>query len=323
MSENTATPRVSVIMNCLDGEKHLASAMDSVMNQSFQDFEIVFWDNCSTDSSPEIAKSYKDKVRYFRGEKKVPLGAGRNLAIAQARGEFIAFLDCDDLWEPTKLAKQIALFDKNPRLGLVTTDTEVFSGDKVMRRVFEGARPARGMVFSELIKRQWISMSSAIVRRKALEDLVPGTGWSGGWFDEELNVSEEADVFYRIAHDWELDYVDAPLTWWRVHGHNSTLRRFAEFSRETRYILAKHLQMYPDYAREHADLVALLQERADFEEAVALWQQGEGRKARGLLAPYGMKSRKIAAFRLLSYLPRQTFDVAARIYFGLPKLFSR
>ena len=70
MSENTATPRVSVIMNCLDGEKHLASAMDSVMNQSFQDFEIVFWDNCSTDSSPEIAKSYKDKVRYFRGEKK-------------------------------------------------------------------------------------------------------------------------------------------------------------------------------------------------------------------------------------------------------------
>lgn len=322
MSENTATPRVSVIMNCLDGEKHLASAMDSVMNQSFQDFEIVFWDNCSTDSSPEIAKSYKDKVRYFRGEKKVPLGAGRNLAIAQARGEFIAFLDCDDLWEPTKLAKQIALFDKNPRLGLVTTDTEVFSGDKVMRRVFEGARPARGMVFSELIKRQWISMSSAIVRRKTLEDLVPGTGWSGGWFDEELNVSEEADVFYRIAHDWELDYVDEPLTRWRVHGQNTTLRRFGEFARETRIILEKHRKLYPNYDIEHADLCELLQTRADFEEAVSLWQKGDGARARSLLAPYGKKNRKIVAFRLLSYLPGSLFDVAASIYYRLPKLFS-
>ena len=320
----SSQPRVSVIMNCYNSDEHLRSVLDSVMKQTWTDYEVIFWDNCSTDTSPQIARSYGDRVRYFRGTEKVPLGAGRNLAIARARGEYIAFLDCDDLWEPDKLERQVALFEANPRTGLVTTDTWVFDGTRKLRRFFEGARPARGMVFAELIRRQWISMSSAMVRRQALAGLTADSdAWNGGWFDESLSMSEEADVFYRIAHDWELDYVDAPLTWWRVHGHNSTLRRFAEFSRETRYILAKHLQMYPDYAREHADLVALLQERADFEEAVALWQQGEGRKARGLLAPYGMKSRKIAAFRLLSYLPRQTFDVAARIYFGLPKLFSR
>lgn len=324
MSEQTACPRVSVIMNCLNGEKHLQSAIDSVLKQTFQDFEIIFWDNCSTDASPDIARKSSDKLRYFRGETKVSLGAGRNLAITQARGEFIAFLDCDDLWEPDKLARQVELFDKNPRTGLVTTDTVVFCQDKVLRRVFEGAAPARGMVFPELVQRQWISMSSAVVRRQALADLTGDkTAWNGGWFDEDLNVSEEADVFYRIAHDWELDYVDAPLTRWRVHGENTTLRRFAEFARETRIILAKHRALYPDYDRDFPELVELLQTRADFEEAVACWQKGDGARARELLAPYGMKNRKIAIFRILSYLPGSFFDLAAGIYYRLPRFFSK
>ena len=319
---NKNFPKVSVIINCFNGEKYLQNALQSVMSQTFQDLEIIFWDNCSTDASASIAQSYSDKVRYYRGEKKVSLGTARNLALTKARGNFIAFLDCDDLWAPTKLAKQITLFEKKPRLGLVTTDTEVFCEKKILRRIFQGAQPARGMVFSELIKRQWVTMSSAVVRRQALSDLVQRNGWEGPWFDERLNVCEEADVFYRIAHDWELDYVDEVLTYWRVHNQNTTLLHFNEFARETRIILEKHKTLYSNYDIEHADLCELLQTRADFKEAIFLWQKGEGRKARKLLAPYGIKNRKIVAFRMLSYLPRSFFDIAARIYFCLPRIFS-
>lgn len=316
------SPRVSVIMNCLNSSKHLREAIDSVMRQTFQDFEIIFWDNCSTDASPDIARSYGPKLRYFRGTAIVPLGAGRNLAITQARGEFIAFLDCDDLWEPEKLARQVALFDASPRVGLVTTDTAIFDGTRTLRRVFATSRPGRGMVFADLMIRQWISMSSAVLRRAALASLTKDGGWCGGWFDESLNVCEEADVFYRVAHDWELDYVDAPLTWWRVHGQNTTFRKFAQFAAETRAILAKHERLYPGYEQEHADLVALLKRRADFQEAVALWQQGRGGEGRKLVAPYGLGDRKMLAFRVLSYLPCCCFNAAAKLYFALPKLFS-
>ncbi len=317
------TPRVSVLINCLNGEAYLRECLESVMAQTFQDFEVIFWDNCSTDSSPEIARSFGEKVRCFRGDRVVPLGAGRNLAIARARGGILAFLDCDDLWEPTKLARQVALFDTNPRVGLVTTDTWFFDGRKKNGRVFERGRPARGMVFGELIERQWISMSSAAVRREALAG-IPGGGpetrsWQGGWFEESLSLSEEADVFYRIAHDWELDYVDEPLTLWRLHGANSTLRRFAEFARETRIILQRHRAIFPGYDRDHPELVRLLERRADFDEAVALWQRGEGAKARALLARWPDGGRKFQAFRLLSHLPGSCFDMAAKIYFALPK----
>lgn len=315
-------PAVSVLMNCLNGEEHLAEAMESVFAQTWQDFEIVFWDNCSTDASPDIAKGFGEKVRYFRGEEKVSLGAGRNLAIAKARGKYIAFLDCDDVWEPTKLERQVTLFAANPRVGLVTTDTRLFDGKKVLRRFFEGARPARGMVFDELVRRQWISMSSAMVSREALMSLTGDGAWAGGWFDEELSLCEEADVFYRIAHDWELDYVDEPLTGWRVHGSSTTFTRFAGFARETRHILEKFKRLYPGFENERPDLVTLLCERADFQEALALWREGKGKEARALMVPHGLKNRKFLAFKLASHLPGSFFDLAAKIYFSLPRLFS-
>ena len=322
MDGGTGMPLVSVVMNCLDGEAHLAEAIQSVMAQTFQDFEIVFWDNCSTDSSPDIARSFGEKLRYFRGSAKVSLGAGRNLAITRARGKYIAFLYCDDRWAPEKLEKQVAKFEANPRVGIVTTDTELFDGKKILRRFFDGARPARGMVFEELVRRQWISMSSAMVRREALRGLTGDGAWAGGWFDESLGLCEEADVFYRIAHDWELDYVDEPLTGWRVHASSTTFTRFAGFAAETRHILAKFMALYPDFEKEHADLARLLGERADFQEALALWREGRGREARALMAPHGLKNRKYLAFRLASHLPGSFFDLAARVYFALPRLFS-
>jgi len=239
-------------MNCYNSSEHLREALQSVMAQTFTDFEIVFWDNCSTDESPAIANSFGERIRYFRGDHTVPLGAGRNLAIARARGKYIAFLDCDDLWDPAKLGGQVALFEANPRLGLVTTDTIVFDGKRELRRVFASSKPGRGMVYEDLIRRQWISMSSAMVSREALASLTEDpSAWNGGWFDETLNVCEEADVFYRIAHDWELDYVDAPYTRWRVHGSSTTFRKFAQFARLYPGKTAEAVSRFRRAARRH------------------------------------------------------------------------
>ena len=310
---------ISVIMNCLNGEAHLRPCLDSLMAQTCQDFEVIFYDNASTDSTPQIAQSYGPKIRYVRGESTIPLGAARNRAIAEAKGEFIAFLDCDDLWLKDKLERQLALF-ANEKVGLVCTDTAFYDGTRTLSRIFDGTRPARGMVFAELMERQWISMSSAMVRKSALDTLLTQ---GESWFDERLNVCEEADVFYRIAHDWELDYVDAPLTLWRVHGQNTTFRKFAQFAEETLYILDKHKRIYPDYVNQHAGLVALLTRRAAFQKAVALWREGHNAQARATIAPYRNDSRKHKLFWWASYLPGACFDVAARCYFALPAFLRR
>jgi len=312
-------PAVSVIMNCLNSARDLREALDSVMAQTFQDFEVIFWDNGSTDASPDIARSYGEKVRYFRGTVTVPLGAARNLAIAQARGRYLAFLDCDDIWRPRKLSAQMALFETRQDVGLVSTDTEIFDGKRVLRRIFAESAPVRGRVFTQLMQRQWISMSSAMIRREALD----GLDAHGQWFDESLNVCEEADLFYRIAHDWELDHVDEPLTLWRVHGTNTTFRKFGQFADETLRILAKHRRLYPDYDQEHAELVSLLTRRAAFQKAVALWREGHGRQARAAIQLWRHDSHKHRLFWWASYLPGVCFDMAARLYFALPARLRR
>ncbi len=304
-------PKVSVIMNCYNSGLHLREALDSVFRQTYSDWEIVFWDNGSTDNSAAIARSYGPRVRYFKAEETTPLGVARNCAIARAEGRLLAFLDCDDLWLPDKLAQQVPLFDANPRLGLTCTDTEVFTASGVLSRLFKKSPPARGMVFRELIERQWISMSSAMIRLSALQSL-------DEWFDESLNLCEEADVFYRIAKNWELDHVDAPLTRWRVHGTNTTFLRFDQFAEETTYILSKHRRLYPGYDTDYPELVELFSRRAAFQKAVALWRAGDAHNARLLVAPW-RKSFKMRLLWWVSWLPGSLFDPLSKLYFYMAR----
>src|SRR5829696_2506866 len=104
-------PLVSVIMNCFNGEKYLREAIDSVLAQSYTNWEIIFWDNQSTDDSARIVRSYRDpRLKYFYAPTHLPLYGARNHAIDRAAGELIAFLDVDDWWIPSKLEQQVPLF---------------------------------------------------------------------------------------------------------------------------------------------------------------------------------------------------------------------
>ena len=104
-------PLVSVVMNCFNGEKYLRFSLKSVLNQTYQNIEIIFWDNLSSDDSAKIVKNLKDKrIKYYRGDKFVNLYEARNLAIKKAKGDFITFLDTDDWWKKDKIEKQLQLY---------------------------------------------------------------------------------------------------------------------------------------------------------------------------------------------------------------------
>ena len=120
-------PLISIIMNCFNGEEFLKYSIESIIKQSYSNWEIIFWDNKSTDGSSKIVASYKDqRIRYFSAKKHTNLGVARSYALKEAQGELIAFLDVDDKWMERKLEKQVNKF-RNKDVAICYSNTLWFN----------------------------------------------------------------------------------------------------------------------------------------------------------------------------------------------------
>ena len=302
-------PKVSVIMNCYNSEKYLKEAIDSVYTQTYQNWEIIFWDNASTDSSAEITRSYDDKLKYFRGEKTVPLYAARNYALKEARGEYIAILDCDDLWLPTKLEEQIPVLEKNEEIGLVYSDAFLFNEKGKVKQSFESKEPFRGNIFSELLFCSFINTQTVVIRRNTLDGL-------DYWFDDRLTMVGDLDTYLRISYKWKVDYVDKPLARYRVHRESVTYKEGKE-----RLIIELDLMMenlnrvIGDFEYEYPEEVRHLKRRRDVQLSLLDWEKGDGKKARTRLHCYVRDSVSYLILYFLTYLSyRYFFYPCYRLY---------
>ncbi len=167
-------PLVSVIMNVRNGASYLREALDSVLAQTFTDWELIVWDDCSTDNSAQIVSEYRDlRIRYFLSPEDTPLGKARDSAIRQASGEWLAFLDQDDVWLPRKLEMQMALAETG--VGIVYGRTVMFDARHGDRRDYDYAHEftalPEGDIFTQLFADAcFIAMSSAVLRRSAVEE---------------------------------------------------------------------------------------------------------------------------------------------------------
>lgn len=210
-------PVVSVIMNCYNGEKYLAEAIDSVLTQSYQDWEVIFWDNQSTDKSAEIFRSYADpRLKYFYAPKHTWLYEARNCAIEKASGEFIAFLDVDDWWLPSKLEKQIPLFS-DPEVGFVCSNYWIKNEKKKKQwQALKGGIPT-GWVLDELLKSYFVGLLTLVVRRSALVTLEYPC-------DSRYHVIGDLDLVVRLSVNWKLDWIPEPTAVCRKHENNGLIR---------------------------------------------------------------------------------------------------
>lgn len=153
-------------MNCYNGERFLFEAIESIYNQSYKNWEIIFWDNASSDNSSKIAHSFDDKIRYFFAKKTTSLGEARNSALRKASGKYVAFLDCDDLYFPNKIEKQVRLMEKNNYVmsygsGLTINET----GDEIKRIA---VRNQSGYVFDSLLNHYEVGMQSVMLLKSFL-----------------------------------------------------------------------------------------------------------------------------------------------------------
>ena len=128
---------VSVIINCYNSESYLKETLDSVLKQTYKNLEIIVWDNKSTDNTASIVKNFKDtRIKYFLSQKHTFLGEARNMAIQQSSGKLISFIDSDDIWLPTKLEKQVQLFDQDD-VGIVICDTLYFNNKNYNKQLYK------------------------------------------------------------------------------------------------------------------------------------------------------------------------------------------
>lgn len=293
-------PLVSVIMNCLNCSQYLREAIASVYGQTYPNWEIIFFDNASSDSSSEIAHSFDHRLRSFRGPQTVPLGQARNLALAEAKGEFLAFLDCDDLWLPTKLEHQLPLFS-DPEVGLVYCDSIYFNGRGQEHRLYENKTPYRGWCFDQLLTNYLLSMESVVIRRNALETL-------DRWFDSRFEVIEEYDLFVRLGRYWKVDFVPEPLSKWRVHQASWTWKRPHLFLDERRMML-RDLESQPSLVEKHGATLKIMRNQNALNTAVRLWRDGRRREARHELSSLDDWNIKATLIALASFFPAQWVDM--------------
>lgn len=235
---------VSVIMTCHNEEGYIAQAVGSVLGQTAFDrvCEVLIVNDGSTDRSGDILEKLaagNGKLRILTASGIGP-SAARNLALAEAKGEFIAILDGDDVWTPGKLAAQLPVIESDPRIGLVYGDFHDFSKDdmsdrRLMRvRQFDAAMP--DLLETFFVEGGPIIPSTTIIRAKVFETVEP--------FNTSLRLNEDAELFLRIAEQWRFQYVPGAHLFKRVHGRNLTARIDTQLP-AAEFITAQFVQRNP------------------------------------------------------------------------------
>jgi glycosyltransferase involved in cell wall biosynthesis len=228
--------------------RFIPEALESVRAQTFTDWELVVVDDGSTDRTPEAVRPYlaDRRVRYFRSD---TLGQTRakNLGVALSRGEFVAFLDADDAWEPTKLEKQLPLFGADPAIGVVFCKRILVDETGATIPARGGAHPTRGAVLGQMFTQNFVCFSSSVVRREVFSRV--------GRFDPQWDLSIDYDLWLRVAKFYRFEFVDEELVRYRT-GHGNLSKRLRDRVDTAVSIMHRAERRYDLGADVPADVIA-------------------------------------------------------------------
>lgn len=211
-----AHPTVTVVIPAFNCEAYIVETLKSVFAQTYAATEVIVVDDGSSDQTRERVSEFRGRVQYVRQEN-AGVSRARNRGIACAKGEYIAFLDADDIWLPDKLMKQVAMLSAEKNKECVHTNYALLlissSGWTESPAKWE---PARKNYLSEFIHGRRFRMSSLLVSKKCIDDI--------GGFDEKIpgRYSEDLDLFLRISEKVRIGYIGDPLVLYRRHGNSTT-----------------------------------------------------------------------------------------------------
>lgn len=223
-------PKVSVIIPTYNRAARISRAINSVLSQTFNDYEIIIVDDGSTDDTAQVLKQFNGKIKYIFQENQGSAVA-RNRGIQEARGEYIAFLDSDDFWVPEKLTEQVRILESHPKVGIVYSRMPIINekGEKI------GMKPAgiSGRNYQELLE-DWgdLPTSTVVTRKECFE--------KAGLFDHNLQTMQDIDMWIRIAKYYDLYEIENKVLAYYCR-HAQQITRCTAKALEGRVILFKKL----------------------------------------------------------------------------------
>jgi glycosyltransferase involved in cell wall biosynthesis len=218
--------KASVIIPTFNRAEYLGQAIESVLSQTLQDFEIIVVDDGSTDNTREVALSYKDtRVNYVHKDNG-GVSSARNTGIKTSRGEYIALLDSDDIWLPDNLERKVKILDSHPDIGLVCSDAYFLDNKTGMNtgtlwsekrfKYSQNPENAARQPMKDLLWRSCFIMPQATIIRNSVFTTV-------GYFDESLPTSEDWDFFVRVVQRFPIEIINAPLL--KIRRHSASLSK--------------------------------------------------------------------------------------------------
>lgn len=206
-------PLVSIVINCYNGEKYLRQSIESVLDQSYQNFELIFWDNKSIDQSKNIIQSYQDKrIRYFYSKNHTTLYQARNLSLKECKGDFVCFLDVDDYFLKNKIAQQLSYFN-DQKVGVVYSNYYRYYEDINKKKLLTKRLLPSGNLNQYILEESQISFMTVMIRKKSLDSLEFN-------FDQKYSILGDYDLLYRLSFNWNFCYIEEPLAVYRIHSNN-------------------------------------------------------------------------------------------------------
>jgi glycosyltransferase involved in cell wall biosynthesis len=224
--------RVSVIIPAYNRADLIGETIESVLNQTFDDFEIIIVDDGSTDSTEEVVRKFDGPITYLYQENR-GRSCARNRGFEVSGGDYVCFLDSDDVLKPRMLERQVSLLDSNSHLGFVYSDYQFINqaGETLPRpEVFRGRPLHRGEIFRFLIFFDFIPPSTVLARRDSIDKI--------GLFESSLEPAEDLDWLLRMTSMYETDYIPEPLCLFRKHEDNTPSTAIEE---ATIRVIMKHL----------------------------------------------------------------------------------
>ena len=298
MSNN---PLVSIIMNCYNSEQYLKEAIDSIYSQTYQNWEIIFWDNASTDSSASIAKSYDKRLRYFVAKDTVPLGKARNLALKKVSGKYIAFLDCDDLWLPHKLSKQLEIMEKNIDYKMSYGGVLYINEDSTLIKKYLPCAKS-GNLFKYQLKKYEIGMQSVLIRNDIQIS-----------FNENLEFSPDYDLMMHIASKYKVFSIKSYLIKYRKVNNSLTHKKADKWWVEMKITLDKIFEECPDLRKKFPLEYRFAYAKVDYYKARYLFMKDQGKEASILLSKNKYLDMKYFLLYMLSLLGKNFWDYIHKI----------
>jgi glycosyltransferase involved in cell wall biosynthesis len=236
-NKNKKLPLVSIILNCYNSAKFLKKSINSVIAQSYENWELIIFDNFSNDNTElEILKFKKNKkIRYFKSKKLFNLYHARNLAIEKTKGSLITFLDADDWWLKDKLKLQVRYLDQNKDSNIVYSNLFLFYEKRNKIKLFSKENLYNGHITQSLLDDFKMPILTTMIRKKI---------FLKNKFDKKFNIIGDFDFFIRISLKEKIYSIQEPLAYYRIHESNMTTKKIDLNIKELERWLSKNHKNY-------------------------------------------------------------------------------